>query len=191
MIQNSIVGLDLDYTLARFKIPFWEIALELCGYTDIYSPKRFGIMDYPNDVQKVITNLFNCKWYMVNLLDAYLDSFLFMLWLKAHNNTIHIISCRTHDLRKHTTGWIKGQYGSRVSSVWYVNTHEEKIFYFEKLGLNYWIDDNAKICFSAARMGIYSYMIKQTWNEEAEIYLQNVKRVNTLSGIIHLEESNG
>lgn len=185
-MYKKIVGLDLDYTLVKFEIDFWDAAAKKLGIKKgcIPPPTRFGIDTYPRVIRDTMYKMFCDPFYMCNLIKVPFLNY-FIKWLCRRGNTVYIITARHHLVQTSTKKWLRNYIGSEYyNNVLFVPPHTSKKEMFKEINIDIWVDDNEKDVITAVEMGIETYHITDTpWGK---VEVPGAKRVKGLYNIIDI-----
>ena len=187
------IGIDLDHTLTTWKLLFWEVAYELCG-CDVpppLKPQNYGLRDFPVDVQEMCMRLFSCKWYMVDLLEPYIDAYQFLMMVNKSGCSVNVITCRPKSVRDATRSKVREFFDNFVQTLHFVDKHEDKKELFRDLKLDMWIDDHPLLCSIAADMGIRVFMRQQPWNMSIPTDHEKITKIVSLNDIDRGEFTSG
>lgn len=158
-------GFDLDHTLAKPLIPFWQIAGENIGIHGIVEPPRFwGFPEYPKHLAEECHRLFHMNWFMNGLLhsDPMARQLLLSLGKEGHN--IYIVTARYREVREGTLDFVLQNFYPFIKDVIFVEPGVDKAEVLESIRADVWIDDKPEDCWQSSQRQIKTFVINQPWN---------------------------
>lgn len=158
------IGFDLDYTLGKPRVDFWELAAENLGLKDVKPFTKWGFPEYPFFLSEECNRLFKMNWYMNDLLyfDLHATSVVSQLCMAGHQ--VYVITARHPEVREGTESRIRRTFGNMVTRVLYADPNYSKVNEFIENKIDIWVDDKQKDLHLATTRGIKVIGMKRPWN---------------------------
>jgi len=192
----KIAVVDLDHVLTEWSEPFWLIAADVAGIDrkEVKPPTEYGLSEYKFELRRVMTNLFNSRWFMCDAVREVDGAGMFMRWCSDNYDKVLVVTSRPKNIEQETIALCKRFWERMCRNMEIHVIHSTITFsackaqYVLNLGYDLsdialFVDDSEKECANAAETGISVlgrvYMPNRPWNE-ASWNLPGVITVQTL-----------
>lgn len=168
------IGIDLDWTLIKPVITFWDLVSQICylhtgELTHISPPSNYGLQEYDGAVLSIMKRIFNHPMYMIDLQRPRTSAFNLLYYL-SWDNHIKIITARSNNnnLRIKTKWMLQKFFHDPLVELIFVNSINSKKD--ELKSVDVWIDDNPNDCyFTAHEMKIPTFLINDLpWSDSVK-----------------------